>query len=130
MRPLSLLVLLSTSMLLAQNGAKSVAANALTAQPLPCDRNAANGPDCHKNYAAGCALPKDPKHKGKFGSPDPSYSPRYDAYLAYFKNQIPTVLPKAQGTLTQVDFVSKYRSALKVTPNSPWCKFGFVSRKC
>jgi hypothetical protein len=110
------ILLLSTSLLFAQNGAKAVAAKALKAQPLPCGSNAATGPACHKNYAAGCALPKDPTHSGKFGPPDLSYSPRYDAYLAYFKNQIPSVLPKSQGTLTQVDFVSKYRSALKATP--------------
>ena len=94
MRPLRLsILLLLTSSLVAQNGAKAVAAKALKVQPLPCDKNAATGPACHKNYAAGCALPKDPKHKGKFAPPDLSYSPRYDAYLAYFKNQIPTVLP-------------------------------------
>jgi hypothetical protein len=117
MRPLLLpILLLSTSLAFAQNGAKAVAAKALQAQPLPCGNNAKTGPACHKNYAAGCALPKDPNHKGKFGPPDLSYAPRYDAYLAYFKNQIPTVLPKSQGTLTEVDFVSKYRSALKATP--------------
>jgi hypothetical protein len=74
------------------------------------------GPPVTKNYAAGCALPKDPNHSGKFGPPDPSYSPRYDAYLAYFKNQIPTVQPKSQGMLSEVDFVSKYRAALNATP--------------
>lgn len=117
MRPLLLsLFLLSTASLLAQNGAKAVAATALKAQPLPCANNASTGPLCHKNYAAGCALPKDPNHKGQFGPPDLSYAPRYDAYLAYFKNQIPTVLPKSQGMLGEVDFVSKYRSALKVSP--------------
>jgi hypothetical protein len=116
MRPLLLSILLLPSLLFAQNGARAVAAKALKAQPLPCGNNAATGPACHKNYAAGCALPKDPNHKGKFGPPDPSYVPRYDAYLAYFKNQMPTVLPKSQGMLTQVDFVSKYRSALKTTP--------------
>jgi hypothetical protein len=117
MRPLLLsFLLLLTSSLLAQNGAKAVASKALKVQPLPCGNNAATGPACHKNYAAGCALPKDPQHKSKFAPPDLSYSPRYDAYLAYFKNQIPTVLPKSQGLLTQVDFVSRYRSALKATP--------------
>lgn len=117
MRPLLLsILLLFPSFSFAQNGAKAVAAKALKAQHLPCGNNAATGPDCHKNYAAGCALPKDPNHEGKFGPPDPSYSPRYDAYLAYFKNQIPTVLPKSQGLLSEVDFVSKYRSALKTTP--------------
>ena len=117
MRPLAFSVLLlSSSLLVAQNGAQTVAAQALKAQPLPCGKDAGTGPACHKNYAAGCALPKDTEHKGKFGPPDPSYSPRYDAYLAYFKNQIPTVLPQSQGTLTEVDFVSKYRSAANATP--------------
>lgn len=117
MRPLLLsILLLSTPFSIAQNGAKAVAAKALTAQSLPCGDNAETGPACHKNYAAGCALPKDPHNKSKFGPPDPSYSPRYDAYLAYFKNQIPSVQPKSQGILNQVDFVSKYRSALQATP--------------
>ena len=82
-------VLVSTSLSFAQNGAKAVAAKALKAQPLPCGGDAQTGPACHKNYSAGCGLPKDPSNKSKFGPPDPGFSPRYDAYLAYFKNQIP-----------------------------------------
>ena len=118
MRPLLLSLLLLTSVLaIAQNGAKAVAASALKAQALPCGKtNAKTGATCHKNFAAGCGLPRDPKHKGKFLPPNPSFSPGYDAYLAYFKNQVPKVQPKSQGRLTQVDFVSKYRAALKVTP--------------
>lgn len=117
MRPLLLSILLLLPCLsFAQNGAKAVAARALKAQPLPCGNNAATGPACHKNYAAGCGLRQDTKHSGKFLPPDPSFSPQYDAYLAYFKNQIPTVLPKSQGTLTEVDFVAKYRAALNATP--------------
>lgn len=117
MRPLLLsILLLLPSLLLAQNGAKAVAAKALKAQPLPCGNNAATGPACHKNYAAGCGLPGDPNHSGKFLPPDPSFSPKYDAYLAYFKNQVPTVLPKSQGMLTEVDFLAKYRAALNATP--------------
>ena len=117
MRPFLLaVVLLSTSSSFAQNGAKAVAAKALKAHALPCGDDAQTGPACHKNYSAGCGLRRDPVDKSKFLAPDLSYEPRYDPYLAYFKNQIPSVLPKSQGTLTQVDFVSKYRSALKATP--------------
>jgi hypothetical protein len=118
MRPLLLSVLLlsTSSLILAQNGATAVAAKALKAQPVPCGTNAATGPACHKNYPAGCELPRDPNDKHKFLPPDPSLKTHYDAYLAYFKNQIPTVLPTSQGTLTEVDFVSKYRSALNATP--------------
>lgn len=98
---------------LAQNGARSVAARASQAEALPSLSDALDRAGCHKNYAAGCALPRDPAHKGKFLSPNPKLQPKYDPYLAYFKNQIPTILPANQGFLKEAGFISKYRAALK-----------------
>jgi hypothetical protein len=109
------LLVLSGNYALAQNGAKAVAAKALQAEALPCDTDAHDGVGCHSNYPAGCGLPRDPSDKNKFAEPDLSFHPHYDPYLAYFKNQIPKVLPASQGLLTRADFVSKYRSALKTT---------------
>ena len=115
MRWLAVLTFLVVSTLLfAQNGAQAVAAKALQQHPLPCDTDASISKGCHANYPAGCGLPYD--KSGGFLPPDLSYKPRYDAYLAYFKNQIATVLPTSQGLLTRADFVNKYVSAAAVTP--------------
>lgn len=108
--PLSLVLCLLAGLAFAQNGAKAVAAKALQAGAVPCDTDAATGIQCHRNYPAGCGLRKV---DGRFEPPDPSFHPQYDAYLAYFKNQVPKVLPTSQGFLTRADFVSKYRAALK-----------------
>ena len=106
MRPLLLsLLLLTSSLLIAQNGAKAVAASALEAQAVACGNDYKPGISCHANYPTGCAL--------KGGKVVLNFHPGYDAYLNYFKNQVPTVLPKSQGTLTRTDFVTKYRSAAK-----------------
>jgi len=77
----------------AQNGATVVAAAALKASPESCE-DVTNVAQCHLSYAAGCSLSKNPQ---------------YDAYLAYFKNQIPTVLPESQGFLTLSDFADLYQ---------------------
>jgi len=77
----------------AQNGAQVVAAAALKASPEQCE-DVTNVAQCHRGYAAGCSN---------------SAKPTYDAYLAYFKNQIPTVLPQSQGFLTLSDFASLYQ---------------------
>jgi hypothetical protein len=76
----------------AQNGAQVVAASALKASPVQCE-DVTSVTQCHRSYAAGCSK---------------SAKPTYDAYLAYFKNQIPTVLPESQGFLTLSDFASLY----------------------
>jgi hypothetical protein len=81
----------------AQTAAEIVAAKALKAVPERCENVTAMG-QCHANYPAGCSLPK-------------SGAPGYDAYLAYFKNQIPTVQPQSQGQLTLNDFARLYRDA-------------------
>lgn len=85
----------------AQNGADVVAAEASKQKPEECE-DVATVTDCHSAYAAGCSLPKSGKY-------DENFHPRYDAYLAYFKNQIPTVLPESQGVLSLDDFVSLYQ---------------------
>jgi hypothetical protein len=95
-----------------QNAAPSVATKASNAQAVQCQSDANTGSGCHANYSAGCGRKKDAK-SGKFLPYDPSYQPKYDAYLAYLKNQIPLVLPKSQAVLTRSDFVSKYQQALK-----------------
>jgi hypothetical protein len=84
-----------------QNGADVVAAEALKEKAEECE-DVATVTDCHSVYAAGCSLPKSGKY-------DENFHPRYDAYLAYFKNQIPTVLPESQGVLSLDDFVSLYQ---------------------
>lgn len=105
MRWLAVLVLLLVPIFtFAQNGAKSVAAKALQQKPQACGSDASTGTACHANFPAGCEISKG---SGKL---------LYDAYLAYFKNQIPTVLPTSQGLLTRADFVNKYHSAAAVTP--------------
>jgi len=115
MRSLALLALmLSASLAPAQNAAQAVAAEALQAEAVPCDTDAADRAGCHANYPAGCGLPRDQSHH--FLPPDPGFEPHYDAYLAYFKNQIPKVLPTSQGLLTRADFVSKHKAAAKITP--------------
>jgi len=86
----------------AQNGADVVAAEALKETAEECE-NVATVTDCHSSYAAGCSLPKNGKY-------DENFHPQYDAYLAYFKNQIPTVLPESQGVLSLADFVSLYQN--------------------
>src|SRR5216684_7477201 len=107
------LLVFACGVALAQNAAKSVAAKASQAEAVPCDTDAADRAGCHANYPAGCGLRRDPKNKSKFLAPDPTFQPKYDPYLAYFKNQIPKVLPTSQGLLTSADFVSKYRAAIK-----------------
>lgn len=94
----------------AQNGAKSVAARALQAEAVQCDSNHESRQACHQNFPAGCSLRKD-KHSGKFLPPADDYNPGYDAYLAYFKNQIPKVLPASQGIITAGDLASKHAAA-------------------
>src|SRR5690349_14944221 len=104
MRWLAILVLLLVPALsFAQNGAKAVAAKALQQKPQACGSDASTGTACHANFPAGCEIPKG---SGKL---------LYDAYLTYFKNQIPTVLPTSQGLLTRADFVNKYQSATAKT---------------
>ena len=112
MRPLlvSILLLGATLSVFAQNGAKSVAARALKESPVSCGTDANTGTLCHKHYPTGCTLPES---KGKFLPPDPSHKAGYDAYLNYFKNQVPKVLPKSQGMLQRSDFISSYKSAIK-----------------
>ena len=100
---------------LAQNAANSVATKALAAVAVQCRSNANTGTGCHARYPAGCGRKQDPKTH-KFLPYTASYTPQYDPYLSYFKNQIPKVLPKSQGVLTDNDFVSKYQQALKLTP--------------
>lgn len=101
-------VLFSSALMWAQNGAQAVAAKALKADPVACGNDYKPGTSCHANYASGCALQQ--------GKVNLSYHPKFDAYLNYFKNQVPTVLPKSQGILTRSDFVAKYTAAAKATP--------------
>jgi hypothetical protein len=113
---LLVLVVGSAAAALAQNAASAVAEKAAQQEAVPCDSDAATRAGCHKNYPAGCGLRRDPDHRGKFLPPDPDFRPGYDPYLAYFKNQIPSVLPASQGVLTKADFISKYRAAARITP--------------
>lgn len=107
---LLLLTLFLTSACVSQNAANTVAAKASNAEAVQCDNDAADEAGCHANYPAGCGRKKE-KGGHAFLPYTPAYQPRYDAYLAYLKNQIPTILPTSQGTLAKSDFVSKYRKA-------------------
>jgi hypothetical protein len=100
-----LFLLCFVSAAISQNGADVVASEALKATAEECE-DVGTVAECHASYAAGCSLPKS-------GVYDENFHPRYDAYLAYFKNQIPTVLPQSQGELSLADFVKLYQN----TPN-------------
>lgn len=108
----ALVILCTCGTALSQNAATSVAAKALNAQAVQCRTDANSGTACHANYSAGCGRKKD-RNTRKFLPFEASYQPKYDAYLAYSKNQIPKVLPTSQGLLSKEDFVSKYQQAAK-----------------
>ncbi len=92
-----------------QNAASAVAAKALGAQAVQCDSDASDMAGCHANYPAGCG-----RKKGATGFV-PGYKPEHDPYLNYFKNQIPKVLPKSQGSLGKADFDNLTEETFKLS---------------
>jgi len=51
---------------------------------------------CHMNYPTGCGIPKN--------ATNANYTPRYDAYLNYLKNQTPKSTIQPVKILTRADF--------------------------
>jgi hypothetical protein len=99
-----------------QNAAGAVAAKALTATAVQCDRDASDASGCHANYPAGCG-----RKKGSTGFV-PGYKPEHDPYLNYFKNQVPKVLPKSQGVLGKADFDKLTDDAFTISKKNPITK--------
>ena len=60
----------------------------------------------------------------------PGYKPKHDPYLAYFKNQIPKVLPKSQGFLGKADFDTLTEEAFKISPRLQRTIMGRIPKHC